>query len=438
MAKLTRADLATRTSRKHLKQQHRPHFLGIGKGVSCGYAQSKRGAGSWRGRGPDLKEFYIGVADDVTDANGVEVLNIDQAIAAVLAEIEKRKGGVSTKTSGCTLKQAFEEHYPTLLQQNGKARYNAITIYNHIRKRAPSYVALDVNEVTEKEWRDLRTTLLANGCSVATWNRQVKNLCACLNLVAKSTKNRWLPHLKVVSRGAGVVLHNNVVLTEEQVAAWVAAGYEDNYGFGLYLETLAETGTRPDQAARIKVGHLRAKSNRLNIPKAGKGRDDPNVRKNETYPVYISPELTAKLVAIAKGRGPEECLLLRDNGQDWSGENQRAFTKYCHHVTRTLKAIDLEKNNAGKKVTLYALRHTLITQRVTGKQDDDGNYIVYPLPTLVVAKAHDTSVSQIEKHYAADINDDPAVERLLRATLPTFGIGHNGGPPLEEEVKKAA
>ena len=463
--KIERRHLASPTERAKLKgKDHRPYFLKVAKGIACGWLPSKKGgAGSWRGRGPDLKEFFVGNANDAAKADGINILDLDQAIAKTHELLQERELIARPKTAGTTLRKGFEVDYAKVLAHNGKDPLNAATIKNHIERIAPEYLDMDPIAVTNEQWRKLKDRLLdgtdADGnpviatkgrrkgkpvkpVSKASWNRQVKCLCACLNVVAPESRDRWQPHLKVVSRGAGVKLHRNVVITPVQRAAWIVASYEENRRFGLYMETVAETGARPDQVARIRVGHLYSRENRITCPRTGKGREDPNVRREELFDVYVSPQLTAKLVAAAKGRAAEEFLFVQDSGRTWVHLDEKgepiggsAFVEYEDYVVASLKACSLERNDKGEKVSLYALRHTLITERIKGVKDENDNYIVYPIPTLIVADAHDTGVAQIEKHYAAEIGKDPAVIKLLRATIP--GIGHNGGPPLEE-IRKAA
>jgi len=423
--KTQRHDIDTAAKRRKLPWQHRPYFCKIKTGHYVGYVVSaKGGAGAWRGRGPDLKEFHVGNADDTTVANGDDILNIDQAIEKVLARINSG----APKVKGNTLRYGLEDAYPKLLARNGKAPINATTVYNHVKRIVPELLDRDLDGISNVEWLSYTHTLIngtekEKGIGAPAWNRHCKNLAACLNIVARATKDAWLPYVKMASRGTDE-LHNNVVITSEQRRAWVAASYSENARFGLYVDVIAETGTRPCQASRLRVKHLQAKDRRLTIPRAGKGKGDPAQRKAKTYVAYISPELTARLVAAAKGRGAEEPLLLRDQGDSWEAAGQaRAWQKYGDLVTRTLRAIDLETNDKGKKVGLYALRHTLITERIKGKLDASGKvYLTLPIPTLTVAKWHDTSAGQIEEHYAAEINEDAEAEALARQTIPSHGI----------------
>ena len=81
------------------------------------------------------------------------------------------------------------------------------------------------------------------------------------------------------------------VLPDATICAIVADAYTLDAKFGLLCEVLSETGTRPVQAARIKVGYLieHASAPRLLIPKSAKGGGRNRAeKKRETYPLPIS------------------------------------------------------------------------------------------------------------------------------------------------------
>ena len=84
---------------------------------------------------------------------------------------------------------------------------------------------------------------------------------------------------------------------------------------GLLCEVLSETGARPSQAARLKVGYLieHATAPRLSMPKSAKGGGKLRAeKKNQTYPVPISVGLAAKLKQAAAGRADDDRLLRAD------------------------------------------------------------------------------------------------------------------------------
>jgi len=76
--------LRSRTSRRELPVRHVPYWVHVSRGRMFGYRKGKRGGiwlAKWSQSGDDAsrRQTTLGVADDVLDANGVSILNFDQA-----------------------------------------------------------------------------------------------------------------------------------------------------------------------------------------------------------------------------------------------------------------------------------------------------------------------------------------------------------------------
>src|SRR5215831_16229962 len=76
------SDLESREARRKLAVAAKPHWRSIGLGLHLGYRKGKRG-GVWVVRrylgGQTYKVQSIAIADDLEDANGLQVLNFWQA-----------------------------------------------------------------------------------------------------------------------------------------------------------------------------------------------------------------------------------------------------------------------------------------------------------------------------------------------------------------------
>jgi len=158
----------------------------------------------------------------------------------------------------------------------------------------------------------------------------------------------------------------------------------------LWVETLADTGSRESQVARVEVQDLQdvPVAPRLMMPSSRKGRN----RRIERKPLPISPRLAAVLRQEAVGRAPHEPLL------------RRVSAKLCNPFKAVVERLGLDAT-----VTPYALRHSSIVRQ-----------LLNGVPVRIVASHHDTSVAMIEKHYSRFIIGDPS-EALTRATLLDFG-----------------
>ena len=102
--------------------------------------------------------------------------------------------------------------------------------------------------------------------------------------------------------------------------AFVGSAYGLDHQFGLLADTLAITGTRPSQAARLRVEDLHDHPVRpkLAMPKSGKGGSrNRSAKKAERYSVPITVQLAAKLRVAVQGRADHAPLLLRADGSPW-------------------------------------------------------------------------------------------------------------------------
>src|SRR5262249_16874177 len=123
-----------------------------------------------------------------------------------------------------------------------------------------------------KPWRDALTKAKL---SPDTVNRVNTCLKACLNLAAdqdeRIVNHRAWETALVNIPGAGE--SRNVILTDDEVRAVVAAAYSVGPEFGLFVETAAVTGARVGQLANLEVQDVQGgTAPRLMVPSSRKGR----------------------------------------------------------------------------------------------------------------------------------------------------------------------
>ena len=131
---------------------------------------------------------------------------------------------------------------------------------------------------------------------------------------------------------------------ESSIRELVGFAYKESPEFGLLIETMATTGARRVQLARLVVRDLQDdRSNpRLMMPSALKGK---KVKRVDRHAVAIPSSLAAKLRKAADGRTPESLLLRKPDGAAWA-----ACDPYLpFHRTVTKAGLD------PKTVTAYAL-----------------------------------------------------------------------------------
>jgi len=181
--------------------------------------------------------------------------------------------------------------------------------------------------------------------------------------------------------------------------------YDRDVKLGLLTDVLAQTGSRPSQAIRLRIEdlHDHPTQPKLMMPKSAKGGGlNRAERKFEHYSVPITLALAAKLKAAAARRAPEE-LLTRANGQPWSRDPSRDYYVDIREIVESI-------GEDPARVTIYALRHPSIARR-----------LLKNVPIRLVASLHNTSVGEIESNYSrfiCEYADEPARVGLLEDPAP--------------------
>jgi hypothetical protein len=307
-----KSSLETPTARLRLPIQKKPHWQRLGPGLSLGYRRN-RSAGAWSIRAADgkggewLKKF--GTADDYEPADGRRILNYVQAVDAARKLI---RAGDATVDEGkpVTLADALAGFEADLRARQANFR-NARAPLKHLTAALLSkpLILLDIHELSR--FRDGMLAAVKRG----TANRVASSVRAACNLAAEhdprvaSNRRAWDIGLAALP---DATVARNVILTDDQVRAFVAAAYARDGRFGLYAHALAETGVRPSQILRLAASDLIAHPTepKLLMPKSGKGGGRNRARKKaERYSVPITPELAAKLKQAAVGLEPDAPLI---------------------------------------------------------------------------------------------------------------------------------
>jgi integrase len=395
--------LETATARLRLPIRKKPHWLRLGPGLSLGYRRNQ-GPGAWSIRAADgkggewLKKF--GTADDYEPADGRRILNFIHAVDAA-RKLTKAGDAVVDEGKPLTLAEALAAYEGDLKARQANFR-NATTPLKHLPAALTSkpLVLLDVHEL--RRFRDgmLGAIKPASANRIASCVRAACNLAAERDPRIALNRRAWDLGLEALP---DATVARNVILSDDQVRAFVAEAYLRDRRFGLYTHVLAECGVRSSQILRAVVGDLIAHPTepKLMMPKSGKGGGKNRAQKKvERYSVPITPELAAKLEDAALGLKPDAPLI---DASAWGGVPGAVYRRL---VRETVAAIGLDPDH----VTIYALRHSSIVRQ-----------LVSNIPIRIVASLHDTSVAQIEAHYSKHIvehSDALARRALLRHQPP--------------------
>jgi integrase len=398
--KVSFSALESRSARLRLKIRRRPYSgPSLARGISLMYRRNGTN-GTWvlkcsNGRGSYWTRG-VGLADDFEDADGKNVLTFYQA-QDTAKKLARGEDG-SPDNAPLTVDGALTDYERDLLSRNANP-YNARHPRVHLTSALLSkpVALLTANEL--KKWRDS----LPGTMAAATINRLGRCLCAALEQAALHdrhirTRNAWQVGLANLPDASEA---RNVVLSDDEVRAFVTGAYRIDDGFGLFADTMAVTGARPSQLSRLRVEDLRDHPVRpkLAMPRSGKGGGrNRSEKKLERYSVPVTPALAAKLRAAAKGRANDAPLLVQSDGSAWGnnpGQN------YHREVNKVVIAIGLDP----AVVTMYALRHSSIVRA-----------LLRHVPIRLIASLHNTSVAMIEKHYSKYItehSDDISRHALL-------------------------
>ena len=379
--------IETKTARGKVPVGKVPVFERLGQGVSIGYRRNAGGAGVWIVRLANGKrgkvEKRIALADDAEPPNGRSIMSYQQAVEAA-----RRLGRGETEEANpvavVTLANAIEAYKADLVARGGGVDNVTRLTFNLTPTMLKRPVALlDVTEL--HKWRDAAVKRM----TPASVNRLVTILKAVLNLAAARDEQlrtrAWEIGLTALPEATAA---RNVVLPEATVRRLVHAAREQSAEFGLLVETLALTGARVSQLARCQVRDLVGE--RLMIPSSAKGQN----KRASRVPVPIPAALADRLRVAAAERKAADLLFVKPSSEGWhKSDHSRPFA-------RAVAAIGEDRDT----VSSYALRHSHITAQ-----------LLAGLPLQLVAKLHDTSAAQIEKHYAATIASH--TDELVRGTM---------------------
>jgi integrase len=396
--KVSFSALESRSARLRLKTRRRPYSgPSLARGIALMYRRNKTN-GTWVLKASNGGGAYwtkgFALADDFEDSDGKNVLTFYEAqdVAKKLA-----RGEDGTDAAPLTVDAALTDYKRDLEARQANA-YNSRWPRLHL---TGVLLSKPVQLLTATELRKWRDSLLGT-MAASTINRLGRCVCAALELAAlhdQRIKNRdaWEIGLANLPDAQEA---RNIVLSDDEVRAFVASAYHLDDGFGLFADTMAVTGARPSQLSRLRVEDLGDHPVRpkLMMPKSGKGGGrNRSEKKLERYSVPITPALAVKLRATTKGRANNAPLLVQGDGSPW-GDNPGQ--RYHREVSRVVTAIGIDPD-----ATIYSLRHSSIVRM-----------LLKGIPIRLTAVAHNTSVAMVERHYSKYITEY-SVDDITRAGL---------------------
>src|SRR5262249_18951795 len=402
--------LDTREARSKLKPRGKPYYRMIDPGLHLGYRRLNL-AGKWVVRNYAGEETYtvetFATSDDLSDANGVDVLNFSQAQAKA-RQIRDGHSHAAAGTAPYTVNDAVAA-YVQYLEDKKKTAADADYRYRAFIKDELGGIqlaALKADKIRAwhsnlaKTGKRLRTAKgdkqkhapLGKDEEVrrrrkVSANRNLIILRAALNMAWRNDKVTSNVEWRKVRPFENVNVAR-VRYLEVSEAKRLLNACEPN--FRNLVQAALQTGARYGELVRLKVSDFNRLSGTIAVPtsKSGKPRH-----------IVLTDEGRAFFQHICAGRSGSESMLKRADGLQWAASHQRR------------PMIDAVKRaKISPPISFHSLRHTWASLAVMNG-----------VPLMVVAKNlghRDTSM--VEQHYghlAPSFIADP-----IRAGAPKFGF----------------
>jgi len=295
--KVRHSSLESRTARLKLAVRRKPYpGPKLGRGIHLLYRRNKTN-GSWVLKASDGHGAYwtkaIAEADDFDTSNGARVLTFFEA-QEVAKKLARGEDG-SAETAPITLDIALKDYKRDLAARSANP-YNAEHPRLHLSGVLLSKPVALLTATELKKWRDG----LLGQMKPSTINRTCRCICAALALAAQHddrirNSDAWEVGLAGLPDAQEA---RNVILSDDEVRAFISTAYAHDHQLGLLVDVLAVTGARPSQVARLRVEdlHDHAARPKLSMPKSAKGGGrNRSQKKAERYSVPITVALSRKL-----------------------------------------------------------------------------------------------------------------------------------------------
>jgi integrase len=411
--RLKDATVDSKDARRRLKIRGKPHYRVIERGLHLGYRRLGGGqAGSWVARCYVGEQQYeverVGTADDVSDADGVHVLDFWQAVDVARKRMVERAHRAAGHHGSLTVGHALDEYLAYLEHERKSANRARYSVEALIR---PKLGEIEVAKLTAKAIEDWRNDLVktaprvrtregleqrhrkigrdadAHRARKVTVNRVLITLKAALNRAWKDGRATSNVAWARVSPFKGVNAARTRYLTIAEAKRLINACDPD---FRQLVQAALETGARYGELTRLQVHDFNRDTGTLAIrtSKSGKGRH-----------IVLTEEGVAFSRQLCAGRPGAETMLVKANGEAWGRSEQGLLMRKACEIAKITPPIGF-----------HGLRHTWASLAVMAK-----------VPLLVVAKNlghRDTRM--VELHYGHLAED--YVTKAIREGAPRFGF----------------
>jgi integrase len=352
----------------------------------------------------------IGLADDLTDADGVRVLTRDQAAQKArewFTEVNEGSAGISSRKP-YTVADAADAWLKTQTAPTG-----AIHVKNHIRTQLGHIVLSKLTKPTLYDWLQALAVkppawTLAPKCKKPfdinnpetlrqrkeNANRVLRTLRAILNLAYSNEKVKSQTAWSTLKEFPDVAKLRTEYLTVEEGSRFIEVCPLD---FRKLVQGALFTGCRYGELCKLKVEAFNTQIACLTVMQG---------KTHKTKEVYLTPEEADFFEDQTNGKRLDDYMFLRSDGTEWKKDNQRERMKAA------CIAAHIEKH-----ITFHNLRHTFASLLAMGGTR----------PELVRLQMGHSSLRMTDRytHFSPSVVAD-----TIRANKPSFLHDNNHGPVL--------
>lgn len=417
MSKSARARLDTRSSRRSITAGPKLHIERILKGLALGYRRNLKG-GVWYARkheaGTTRYTFAeLGLADDLADADGVRVLNRDQAVHLArewFRSINEGAAGISRKPY--TVGDAADAWLKTQTGDTG-----AIHVRQHIRPDIGQITLSSLTKARLHEWHQ------ALGAKPPSWtrfpkcktpfdindpetrrqrretaNRVLRDLKAILTLAYRNEKADKPQRWTTLSPFPNTAKLRTGYLTPEEGTRFIQVCEPD---FQQLVQGALFTGCRYSELCDMRVEAFDPLNRSIEVLQ-GKTKRLKNI--------YLTDEEALFFENQVKGRRHGALMFPRSDGTAWRKDHQRKRMKVACEAAR------IEKD-----ITFHNLRHTFASLLAMGGTR----------PELLRKQMGHSSARMTDRY----THFEKAYEQqTIRNNKPSFGIAAKQGPVLVSQA----
>jgi integrase len=404
----------SREARRKLAPRDTCHWRSIERGLHLGYRRIKTAAGTWWARHYLGDQQYetesLGIADDLSDADGVAVLDYWQAQEKARDRMVQRAHAAAGKTGPYTVADAMDA-YLRFLSDDGRTTYTIRDArYRDQAFIRPKLGNTEVAALTAQKLRQWRDDLVQTPARVRTKkgsaqghrkiadddghrarrssaNRIWSLLRAALNHAFHDGKVSSDLEWRKVKPFKKVDAARARYLTIAEAKRLINAA---ELHFRLLVQAALQTGARYGELARLTVGDFNPDVGTVSIQqsKSGKARH-----------IVLTDEGVKFFRRLCSGRGSAEIMLRKANGSSWD---------FAHQIRPMEETVQRAKIAA--PISFHGLRHTWASHAVMNG-----------MPLMVVARnlGH-VDTRMVEKHYG---HLAPSyVADAVRKSAPRFGF----------------